>query len=741
MTTPDSSPSGSYKKLDDLLLDLSTENLSDTESNSKIQEGCEIISHLKRNGAVIPTSAGVNAVDACASTFACSRVSRVLISSLDSNYLVKVATCTRTNTTATLVSSLVTVLRSSFFPSNEVSEDDQALERKCIYKFLQKIVKFRSFEQSVSLQVRSALSSAAGLESSSGNQGNEISAALDAAFKAWDGTVGDVEGVEDVELDKGKHLELGKIEDGKKDTHGTVPDYSGGTPIADEGLVTAMPVSDDVYSPPSTYAKEVMMKDKVPFHKRSTFKLFAFGTISLAIILATVISLVIIKPWEKSEGTDKPTGAPSSAVTSKKDFSWVDSVIYNKVNFENDPSLQAAFDWIKDEDEKQLEWNDPSVQRRYALASFYFATGGDTHWSNCTRKVNSTCDDEDKKPFLSVHDECDWFGITCEDGEVNEIKLDYKNLNGTLPSTISLLKNLNILLLVGNSLYGTLPDTIGELSDMTEFQCGENYFDGTIPDAVYDIQSMETISFYQNYFSGTIPNKIGKMRNLKGFWLFDNELSGTIPESIGNLGFLTYFDVKNNFLTGVVPDSFWALKDLEYVDISANILSPWTLPEDFGSQSIGYLNVGTSMLQKSLPDTFYKLQRLKTFLAENNDITGTISNAVGEMVGMEMFDVSYNRIGGTIPSSFTELENLNILILRGNEFTGKIPAEFDNFPNYMKYLFIQYNKGLSGEISEETCNNTGLIIADCLDTYQDPQVNCTCCAYCCDSGETVCTLM
>jgi len=606
---------------------------------------------------------------------------------------------------------------------------------------LKKYVKFRSFKQSVSLEVRSALSSATGLETTFGDQGNEISAALDAAFKAWDGTVGDVEGVEDVEVDKGKHLELGKIEDDRKDIHGTVPDYSGGTPIADEGLVTAMPVSDDVYSPPSTFAKEVMMEDKVPFHKRSTFKLFAFGTISLAIILAAVISVVIIKPWEKSEGTDKPTGAPSAAVTSKKDFSWVDSVIYNKVAFENDASLQAAFDWIKNEDQKELEWDHSSVERRYALASIYFATGGDTHWYNCTRQVNSTCDDEEKKPFLSEYDECDWFGITCGDSEVNEIDLNYMNLNGTLPSTISLLKNLNVIFLVGNGLHGTLPDTLGELTDITEFQCGENFFSGTIPDAVYDIQSLETISFYQNYLSGTIPDKLGKMRNLKGFWLYDNDLSGTIPESIGNLGFLTYFDVKNNFLTGVVPDSFWALKDLEYVDISSNKISPWTLPEDFGSQDIGFLNVGTSKLEKSLPDSFYKLKRLKSFLAANNDITGTISDAVGEMVDMVKFDVSYNRISGTIPSSFTELESLGYLILRGNEFTGVIPAAFDNFPNYMTYLFIQYNKGLSGVISEETCNNTELIIADCLDTYQDSQVNCTCCAYCCDSGEVVCTAM
>lgn len=721
--------------LSELLSELAQDNILVAQSLVKIQEGCDIISELKKSGDVIPTSAGVHAVDICTSAAACTRVCRVLISSLDANYLVKVATCTRNNTTATFLSSLVSLLRSAFVPSNEVSEGDQALERKCIYVFLQKIIKFRSFEQPVSLEVKSALSSATGMETG-GGLGNEVTEALDAAFKAWDVTVGNF----GEEADKGENVDVVKVEDDKKDTPDSVPDYTGGTPISDEGLVTAMPVANEVIAPPSTYAKEYVPEVKVPFHKRRSFVIFAIGSSCLAAILAAVISVVIIKPWAKTEGTFKPTNAPSEAATIEK-FQEL-ATIYDEEAFKTDEALKAAFDWMLNEDTRELPTDVSLITRRYALASFYFATGGDTHWYECSRNNETECGSESER-FLSEEDECEWYGITCEGMEVNVIEIDYNNLNGTIPSTISMLNKLGELMIVGNRLHGTLPDAIGQLSDMTEFQCGENFFSGTLPDAVYDLQSLEVISFYQNWLSGAIPDKIGKMRNLKGFWFFDNYLNGTIPESVGDLGFLTYIDVKNNELSGSVPDSLWTLTELEYVDISANQFSPWSLPDTFASENIGLLNLGSTALQKSLPESFYALNKLKTFVASSNDITGSISESISGMDALEQFDLGYNRITGTLPLGFVGMENLNILILRGNELTGDIPEAYDSIN--LKYMFIQYNE-LEGEISESTCSNFelidgSLIIADCLSTLQDAPVNCTCCAYCCDPVQVTCTKM
>jgi hypothetical protein len=64
-----------------------------------------------------------------------------------------------------------------------------------------------------------------------------------------------------------------------------------------------------------------------------------------------------------------------------------------------------AVRWILNEDPLQIDpCTYPTVEQRYALATFYFSTSGD-NWI-----VNTG--------WLSVAGECDWFGITCVDGKV-----------------------------------------------------------------------------------------------------------------------------------------------------------------------------------------------------------------------------------------------------------------------------------------------------------------------------------
>lgn len=724
--------------LDTLLLELAQEHVSDATAQKNIKDCCDIVSELQTDGAVIPTSAGVGAVDACTSTTACGRVLRVLLSSLDSNYLVKVGTCTRTSATNILISSLVVALRSSFVPSTEVSEDDQEAERKCIYTVLKKIIKFRSFEESVAVEVRSVLSSASDIETGASD---DVTTILNAAFKAWDGLV----------VDTGGEVAAVKIEDEEGDAKNAVPDYTSGIPVSDAGLVTAMPVADNVYSPPSAVAEKIDMEDKIPFHKTRKFLIFACFSFVLAILLGTTISLAIVKPWVKGEGTLKPTSPPTSASTTERDKFMFSTKIYDKDRYDSDDeNYKLAIDWIAYDDPAKITVDGPRLETRFALASFYFSTGGEMSWTNCTREdtSNQTCDDDGVERFLSESHECSWFGVTCaiesdEDKDearaVTGLTFDYTGLNGTIPIDISYFKSMSVLSLVGNELYGAIPDTIGQLSDVTQFQMGENSFSGTLPESLFEIQSLETISFYQNYLYGTIPNVIGKMRNLKGFWMYDNYLSGTIPEDITNLDFLTYLDVKNNLLNGSFPVSLFELDSLQYVDVGANAFSPWQLPETFGAEKLTYIGVGASSLEGSLPESFYNLTQLKTILMAKNSLTGSISESVGRLESLKWFDVGYNELNGSIPSAFADLEELSVFIMRSNKITGGIPDSFDDME--LNYLFLHYNTELRGNITEAVCNNTNLIITDCLDTFQDPLVYCDCCAYCCDADDESCILM
>jgi len=655
----------------------------------------------------------------------------------------------------------------SFVPSSEVHESNQRVERKCIYTTLEKIAKFKTFSEGIARQVRPALSSAMDMEErGGGNQNMERTAALEAALKVWGGAGGDMDDIPVVGDKLSKESDLDFAARGKVDDQEEIPDYTSGAPVADEGLVTAMPVQDDVFTSPAEVAKLVNLDDKQPFTQTKNFKIFAVSAICFAVIVAVVVPLAVIRPWEDTEGTDSPTGAPTSPPTTTK-FKAVGEVINTELDeavgdlikssgtessgspftsyTSTDEAQERARNWIINEDPLGLNGDSANLVQRYALATFYFATGGDTHWYDCSRNATVTdCNvDEQKTRFLSGENECNWFGVTCEkdddDDVVNQIDLAYNDLNGTLPIEIGLLKSLSQLILVGNYLTGTIPESIGQLNDLTQLQMGENYFNGTLPDSLYQIQSLEVISFYYNELSGTVPERIGDMRNLKGFWMYNNGLSGQLPDTIGRLSFLTYFVISNNYFTGTIPPTFWKLNKLEYIDIGTNDLSDWVFPESFASTSIDNFQSPGNYLQGTIPDYFYDLKQLTTVRVQGNSLTGTISTKINQLTKLESIDTSYNLLNGTLPETLSELPKLKNVILRGNEFTGEIPASYANL-NVTDKLFLHYNEFLTGDVHLNLCEKTVTIIVDCLvgtDSI-NVSVSCSCCAYCCNAVDESC---
>ena len=70
--------------------------------------------------------------------------------------------------------------------------------------------------------------------------------------------------------------------------------------------------------------------------------------------------------------------------------------------------------------------------QRYSLIVLYYATNG-ANWF-------------DNEGWLSDSDECDWYGVTCNDsGFVTGLQLDGNNLIGTIPSNIASLSQLGTL--------------------------------------------------------------------------------------------------------------------------------------------------------------------------------------------------------------------------------------------------------------------------------------------------------
>lgn len=112
------------------------------------------------------------------------------------------------------------------------------------------------------------------------------------------------------------------------------------------------------------------------------------------------------------------------------------------------------------------------------------------------------------------------------------------------------------------------------------------------------VKSLLYLSLKNNTIRGSIPEEIGKCKNLTHLYLSGNKFSGRLPDSLSGLGNLKKLDISDNNLSGELP---------------------------------------------YLP----RISGLKTFLAQNNHLSGGIPNF--DFSNFEEFNVSNNNFNGPIP--------------------------------------------------------------------------------------------
>jgi hypothetical protein len=130
----------------------------------------------------------------------------------------------------------------------------------------------------------------------------------------------------------------------------------------------------------------------------------------------------------------------------------------------NSPQTQAIR-WLAFEDAGALV-DESQVLQRYALVVLYYATGGVDLW------------DSNGEWLQSGISECDWKGVTCNEGGQDD--------DGKPTTTV------NYLDLPRKTLVGSLPAELALLSSMTEMDVSENRLKGSIPSELYDMTNLGT---------------------------------------------------------------------------------------------------------------------------------------------------------------------------------------------------------------------------------------------------------
>ena len=162
-------------------------------------------------------------------------------------------------------------------------------------------------------------------------------------------------------------------------------------------------------------------------------------------------------------------------------------------------------------------------------------------------------------------DPCSWEWVSCTRGKVRKLKLEFNNLNGTLPSSIGSLDSstLTYLSVHHNALEGTLPPSIASLTSLKTLYAANNAFTGILPRSYGSLDKLGRLFVSSNKLEGTVPVCYGSLKNLYRAMFSDNENlkgsslpSGELPPSFRSLERLVQLNgplARNQFWPRGIP--------------------------------------------------------------------------------------------------------------------------------------------------------------------------------------------
>ena len=128
------------------------------------------------------------------------------------------------------------------------------------------------------------------------------------------------------------------------------------------------------------------------------------------------------------------------------------------------------------------------------MIALYNATDG-PNWTNNTN-------------WLSDEPLGEWNGVTTDaDGRVTELNLGRNGLSGSLPSSLGILTELQVLHLFDNELKGTIPPSLINLPKLRELWLGGNDLTGSLPSSIDDTSELRELFLDFNKLSGLYPRR------------------------------------------------------------------------------------------------------------------------------------------------------------------------------------------------------------------------------------------
>ncbi|XWS64746.1 hypothetical protein CRYUN_Cryun05aG0030000 [Craigia yunnanensis] len=305
-----------------------------------------------------------------------------------------------------------------------------------------------------------------------------------------------------------------------------------------------------------------------------------------------------------------------------------------------------------------------------------------TEWLQVTNKLPSLMELHLSSCFLDN----DPSPISVNYTSLSILDLSNNYISPSVPMWIFSLHSLVSLDLSGNVFEGLIPNSFQNMSSLKVLDLSINSFNSSIPGWLYSLNNLEVLSLRGNFLQGKIPSAIGNLSSIVSLDLSGNQLEGTLPTSLENLFNLSQLDLSNNKIDQEISEILQSLSrccsdELKSLNMANNNLSGHLTDQLGQFKSLSYLSLSQNSLSGLIPISLGNLSSLKYFDVSDNQLDGNLPQSLGQPMSLEYINVAYNLLEGAVSEGF--FSNLTRLrVLRASQNKLKFEANSNWIPPF-----------------------------------------------------------
>ncbi|KAK4268204.1 hypothetical protein QN277_024890 [Acacia crassicarpa] len=245
---------------------------------------------------------------------------------------------------------------------------------------------------------------------------------------------------------------------------------------------------------------------------------------------------------------------------------------------------------------------------------------------------------------------------------LQSIHLNNNNLSGNLPSLMNS-SNLLFIDFGQNNLNGTLPSWIGRyLHNLIGLRLQANKLQGSIPTNLCNLQDLQILDLSRNNITGNIPHCFSNLSAMSNMTARSLAISYLVA---GYLGVSSYMDTATLSWKGEDVEYSKILGLLKTIDLSCNYLTG-EIPSAIATLvALASLNLSRNNLKGPIPFNLGQMERLESLDLSRNSLSGEIPISFSNLSFLSVLNLSFNDLSGKIPTA-TQLQTFDASSFMGN---------------------------------------------------------------------------